>query len=447
MAHDPLVTIITAAYNRANVLRYAVESVRRQTYRNWQYIIVGDCCTDGTADLITALDDPRIEFHNLARNSGGQSAPHNLALGKVRGDFIFYLNQDDFYFPDHLASCVEFLRRTRSAMIWSPVALPLPENRNNPEKQTVILDGVSGNGRYDPDIFIIASSWAMRADCAPRIGPWKSAADTAVSPSQELLFRASRAGVEIVYRPQVSVLCIHAGGRPLSYLDEDAAEHRWYFELVYKQDDGVRRLMERIALSQAQRAMAPSRTGMLQRLKQRWIALLRAAAYAFGYHPATLVNYLRYRRDGGFLRWHRKQVLYLPSLRDGETLLAGNPRSDRYFGVGWSGGEDTFRWSVGTEGKILFSTAAGASSRKLVIRGQPVTSQAVQFQVLGQESFTHNYVDGDRYLEIPLVGDHDTVNLTIVVSETCAPSSLDPTSTDSRELGFMLEELEIQPVK
>jgi glycosyltransferase involved in cell wall biosynthesis len=446
MPHDPLVTIITAAYNRANVLRYAVASVRCQTYQNWQYIIVGDCCTDDTADLICALDDPRIEFHNLACNSGGQSAPHNFALGKVRGDFIFYLNQDDFYFPDHLASCIEFLQRTRSAMIWSPVALPLPENRNNPDKQTVILDGVSGNGRYHPDIFIIASSWAMRADTAARIGPWKSAADTPVSPSQELLFRASRAGVEIVYRPNVSVLCIHAGGRPLSYRDEDAAEHRWYFDLVYEKENGVRLLMERIALSQAQRALAPSRAGMVENLKEHCITLLRKLAYAFGYHPATLVNYFRYRRDGGFLHWHRNHVLHLPVLRAGETLLAGKPRSDRFFGVGWSGGEETFRWSVGKEGKIRFSTVAGASSRKLVIRGRPVTNQAVRFQLLGQQTFKHIYVDGDRCVEIPLVGDEDTVNLTIVVSKTLAPSSLDPSSTDSRELGFMLEELEIQQV-
>jgi glycosyltransferase involved in cell wall biosynthesis len=444
MPHDPLVTIITAAYNRANVLRYAIESVRRQTYRNWQYIIVGDCCTDATADVIAEMHDPRIEFHNMQHNSGGQSAPHNLALANVRGEYIFYLNQDDFYFPDHIASCVEYLQRSQSAMIWSPVALPLPENRNRPEQQTVILDGVPGNGRYHPDVFIIASSWAMRAATAARIGPWKSATETLVSPSQELLFRVARAGVEITFRPGVSVLCIHAGGRPLSYLDEDAAEHRRYFELVYEQDDGVRILMERIALTLAQRALAPERIGMMQRLKLRCIKLLRRVTYAFGYHPATLVNYLWYRKHGGFLRWHRNRVLRLPSLRPGEKLRAGKPASDHYFGVGWSGGENNFRWSLGREGKIQFSALASEKPRRLIVRGRPITNQAVHFQVLGQERFTHIYVDGDRCVEIPLVGGCDTVSLAIVVSETVAPSRLDAQSTDSRELGFMLETLEIR---
>ena len=42
MTQQPLVTIITAAYNRANVLRYALLSVMQQTYQNWEYIVVGD---------------------------------------------------------------------------------------------------------------------------------------------------------------------------------------------------------------------------------------------------------------------------------------------------------------------------------------------------------------------------------------------------------------------
>jgi len=444
MLQDPLVTIITAAYNRANVLRYAVDSVRRQTYRHWQYIVVGDCCTDGTAELIARQHDPRIEFINLPHNSGGQSTPHNVALAKARGEFIFYLNQDDFYFPDHVADCVDFLQRTRAALIWCPVALPLPENRNHREQQSVILDGVPGNGRYHPDVFIIASSWAMRADTARRIGGWKSASETLVSPSQELLFRASKSGVEIQFRPRASVLCIHAGGRPLSYLDEDNAEHRDYFDLVYHREDGVRLLMERIALTQAQRALAPARVGAVRRLKQRGIKLLRWIAHACGYHPATLVNYYRYRKIGGFLQWHRNRVMRLPSLSPGQKLLAGKLESDHYFGAGWSGAEGTFRWSIGEEAVVLFTATAARGARTLRIRGRPITHQVVEFRVSGQAPFTHAYTERDRSVEIPLTGQGDTVSLTIVVRDTVAPSRLDPRSTDSRELGFMLEELEVR---
>lgn len=93
MPHDPLVTTITAAYNRAKVLRYAIESVRRQTYQNWQYIIVGDCCTDATADRITELDDPRIEFHNLAFNFGSQNSAESVNWSWDKGMIRWPLTQ------------------------------------------------------------------------------------------------------------------------------------------------------------------------------------------------------------------------------------------------------------------------------------------------------------------------------------------------------------------
>jgi len=440
---NPLVTIVTAAYNRANILRYAIESVRNQTYQNWHYIIVGDCCTDGTSDLIAALDDPRIEFFNFESNSGGQSAPHNYALSKVRGDYIFYLNQDDFYFPDHVASCVEFLRQSQAAMIWCPVALPLPENRNNWEQQPIILDGVSQNAQFDPDTFIIASSWAMRTATASRIGPWKSADETPVSPSQELLFRAAKAGIGIQYRPHVSVLCIHAGGRPLAYLDDDETEHRMYFNLIYEQENGIQRLMERIALTLAQRDLVrgSSRTGQL---KQYCDTMVRRLLSAFGYHPASLANYVKYRKDGGFINWHRKQVLNVPSLQLGEKLLAGKSENNRYFGIGWSGAENIFRWTVGNEAKIVFCHSPGENSTKLIIRGRPITNQLVQFHIQGQSPFYHTYNDGEQSVEVPLANNSEKLIITIFLSNTVAPSSMDPSSPDSRELGFMLEELELR---
>ncbi len=443
MLLHPLVTIITAEYNRANILRYAIESVRKQTYPNWHYLIVGDCCTDRTSELIATLDDPRIEFFNLESNSGGQSAPHNFALSKVRGDYIFYLNQDDFYFPDHVASCVVFLQQSQAAMIWCPVALPLPENRHNWEMQPIILDGVSKNACFDADTFIIASSWAMRADTAARIGPWKSAEETLISPSQELLFRAAQSGIDIRFRPHVSVLCIHAGGRPLAYLDEDEAEHKMYFDLIYERENGVQNLMQRIALTQAQREVVSEKSAM-GLLKYYCGTIVRRLLSASGYHPASLTNYFKYRKDGGLVSWHRKQVLEVPCLRLGEKLLAGKLANNRFFGIGWSGAEKTFRWTVGKEAKIVFCHNTVESPTRLIIRGRPITNQSVQFQIQGQGTFRHTYTDGEESVEIPLAVNNEKLIITLIVNNTVVPVSLNPSSADNRELGFKLVELEIR---
>ena len=55
----PLVSVITATYNRGNVLRYAVESVRRQTLDSWELWVVGDACTDDTAEVMRGFQGTR----------------------------------------------------------------------------------------------------------------------------------------------------------------------------------------------------------------------------------------------------------------------------------------------------------------------------------------------------------------------------------------------------
>ncbi len=98
----PAVSVLTATYNRSNVLRFAVESVRRQTLSDWEMWVVGDACTDDTADMIREIGDPRIRFVNLPHNAGDQSGPNNEAVRLARGRFLAYLNHDDLWFPDHL---------------------------------------------------------------------------------------------------------------------------------------------------------------------------------------------------------------------------------------------------------------------------------------------------------------------------------------------------------
>ncbi|MFT6420133.1 MAG: glycosyltransferase involved in cell wall biosynthesis [Porticoccus sp.] len=308
MTQQPLVTIITAAYNRANVLRYALLSVMQQTYQNWEYLVVGDGCTDDTESLIRGIDDPRVQFINLKENSGGQSAPHNHGLSLAQGEYIFYLNQDDFYFPDHIASRVDFLRQSGADITWGPVALPSPaEEGMNWAKQSVMLGGVTRNNRFDPTVFVISSCWAMRADTAQTIGLWKPAEQTLVSPSQELLFRASRMGADIQFHPRISILCIYSGARVNSYLSGDA-EHQYYFDFINSDPEGRSKIAETAALTLAGQRASFLRL-CLDVIKYPVSVVLRAFLQAIGKHPLTINYYLRYRRYGGFVSWHRKKVL------------------------------------------------------------------------------------------------------------------------------------------
>ncbi len=111
----PLISVYVPTYNRAELLlARAVPSVLAQTYRNFEFIILGDCCTDDTAARVAAVGDPRIRFHNLpargyrypptAENHwfAGPVVAANAALRLVRGDWIARIDDDDLWTPDHL---------------------------------------------------------------------------------------------------------------------------------------------------------------------------------------------------------------------------------------------------------------------------------------------------------------------------------------------------------
>jgi glycosyltransferase involved in cell wall biosynthesis len=438
----PKVSIITAAYNRSNVLRYAIESVRRQTFADYEHLIVGDHCTDDTAEVVAAFDDPRIRFVNLQENSGGQSAPHNHGLTMARGDIILYLNQDDFYFPDHVAESVAFLEETSADLAWSPVAIASPNNRNSEDwrEQAVALDGLSADGRYDPDIFVIASSWALRRTAAERIGPWKPAGETSVSPSQELLFRAWKQGCDMRYRRHVSVFCIHSGPRRNSYASRDFAEHERYFRLIFEEADGFAKIMEQIALTTGSFHRKPPAATIPDTLRLLLKLLLGRASAGLGSHPAALATHIKFRSKGGLVAWHRGEVLEPPVVRKGDRIRIGQPAADRFVGFGWSVSEGSHRWTENRRGQLAFRLDPTARPERLSIRGQPLVPQIVEFQIAGQEPVSVDYADGRDIAEVRLTTAADILSLTIAVERTVRPKDITG-ADDGRSLGFMASEI------
>ena len=93
----PTVSVVVATYNRANVLRFSIEAALRSSASDWEMIVVGDACTDHTADVVASFDDPRISFVNLPVNAGEQSIPNNEGVRRARGRYVAFLNHDDLW--------------------------------------------------------------------------------------------------------------------------------------------------------------------------------------------------------------------------------------------------------------------------------------------------------------------------------------------------------------
>jgi glycosyltransferase involved in cell wall biosynthesis len=108
--HQPRVSVLTPVYNGEAYLAECIESVLAQTYTNWEYVLVDNASTDGTADIIKRYvrQDPRIRVH-----TNSELVPviqnHNIALRQVTADakYIKFIYADDLLFPECLARMVE----------------------------------------------------------------------------------------------------------------------------------------------------------------------------------------------------------------------------------------------------------------------------------------------------------------------------------------------------
>ena len=118
---EPLVSVYIPTYNRAGLLlERAVPSVLSQTYRNLELIVVGDHCTDDTAERLTAVTDRRLRFVNLpARRRrypddveihwlAGPVVAANKGLDLVTGRWIARIDDDDMWTPHHIETLLTF---------------------------------------------------------------------------------------------------------------------------------------------------------------------------------------------------------------------------------------------------------------------------------------------------------------------------------------------------
>ena len=108
---NELVSIVMPSYNTANYIEASIESVRHQTYENWELIIVDDCSTDNTDEVVRPfLTDGRIRYLKNEQNSGA-AISRNRALREAKGKWIAFLDSDDLWLPEKLEKQVTFMEQ------------------------------------------------------------------------------------------------------------------------------------------------------------------------------------------------------------------------------------------------------------------------------------------------------------------------------------------------
>lgn len=103
-----LVSIIMPSYNTARFIGESINSVINQTYENWELLIVDDCSTDNTDDIVKDFTDKRIHYYKNDRNSGA-AVSRNKALREAKGKWIAFLDSDDLWKPEKLEKQLRFM--------------------------------------------------------------------------------------------------------------------------------------------------------------------------------------------------------------------------------------------------------------------------------------------------------------------------------------------------
>ncbi len=104
------VSIILPTLNRAAVLRPTLDTIRAQTFTDWELLLIDDGSTDGTEELVRGYAEPRFIYLRNERPQGVARA-RNLALARARGEFIAFQDAGEQWPLDKLAVQVETMRR------------------------------------------------------------------------------------------------------------------------------------------------------------------------------------------------------------------------------------------------------------------------------------------------------------------------------------------------
>ena len=158
---SPLISVVIPTYNRAELIGKAIQSILDQSYKDWELIIVDNYSDDNTKEIIRAFNDDRIILLSTPR-TGSVAVSRNLGVSHSSGEWIAFLDSDDWWFPRKLEFVSEIIqqgpdliyhdlqivsldglpikrRRTKSRRLKSPIYFDLLLEGNDIPLSSVVL--------------------------------------------------------------------------------------------------------------------------------------------------------------------------------------------------------------------------------------------------------------------------------------------------------------------
>ncbi len=439
----PVVSVVIATYNWSGVLRYAIETALGQTLRDIEVLVIGDGCTDDSAEVVASFRDARMIWHNLPANTGSQSAPNNAGIAMARGRYVAYLSHDDLWMPRHLEALVAEIERDQADLAYGIGIMAGAEGTR--------FRALTGAGSYEAGMSIVPSCVLHRAKLTDEIGPWRDPHALNTFPSVFFIESAWAAGKRFSAVREVTVFKFPAPWRKDVYRERPVELQAGYVRRMNSEPDFLSRELLDVALAYAEGfARSPFQFEEPPAgAPPGWVVDQRAR-HSAAPEPSGVRRALPIYRDATALRqWNQKEDI-APS--EGlAALYRGNelPARGLFLGRGWYGREASedgwFRW-VNTDAEIVATCPAGGEQLVLEIESGP-GMRVEPFQLRLQDeagmlvgTATVSYRHEVRF-GLPSMGGEGAVFRLI------APAGGHALSSDPRILNFRVFSIRLQPLE
>lgn len=427
----PAVSVIIPTYNWSSALRFSISSVLWQTFRDFELLVVGDGCTDDSAEVVASFADPRVRWHNLSENTGNQPAPNNAGIAMARGKYIAYLGHDDLWLPDHLERLVAAMESSGADVGYSWVELIGPD-----PAQVRMICGITASGEYETGMGLVPSGIMHLRAMVEEIGPWRDHRTIITAPDREFLERAVRAGKKFTPVRRLTALKFNASWRPDCYIEKP----------VHQQAEYSRRIRE------SANFVADEMHDIVEFLVRKIPGELAR------WNPMP-----EHTREGLFIE-HTRQLRGLnpmpiapvPAPAEYPPLIDwidfGKPESARFLWHGWGGQEEGFRWTDGGEAQFVFGLKRISGLQMLVhcaplLIWEKVESQRVIISCNGVETGSWNLTNREMEtfqadLDEKLLRPQNVI--TFHLPDAVVPVRVLQSSTDTRQLGIRVARIEFK---